>query len=560
MTSQKTINIADSLRESAATFPNKPALKFPEARDRAGRVAYTQLTFRQLDELVDRYAAGFQNAGVRDSMRCLLMVKPCLEFTALTFALFRAGAVPVMIDPGMGIPGFLRCVRQARPSAMIGIPKAHLLRLFCRKTFAEVKHKFTLGHPVFPGTLSLGDLERGHIQPEPVETKADDMAAILFTSGSTGPAKGVVYTHRIFTTQLKMIRDTFGIGPEDTDLPCFPLFALFSTGVGACAVIPDMDPTRPAQVDPARIVEAIESNGVTYSFGSPALWRVVAGYCAENDIRLNSVNKVFMAGAPVPGPLHKLLLDKVLPEGAETHAPYGATECLPVADLPGTTVATGFWEKTQAGKGVCVGRPVPGIDVKILEITDAPVSSFDEVDELPVGGIGEITVTGPVVTPEYFGLPEKTQAAKIMDLNGRLWHRMGDLGYLDEDGRIWVCGRKSQRVETEAGTLFTVQCEAVFNAHPKVHRTALVGVDGTPVLVVEPLSRHMPVNKRERESFTTELLALGAEAEPTRSIQTVLFHPAFPVDVRHNAKIGRETLAEWATGEIRTTNRQLRNG
>lgn len=553
------MNIADRLRESASAFPDKTALKYPESRDRSGRVAYTQLTFRQLDALVDRFAAGFQASGVRQGMRCLLMVKPCLEFTALTFALFRAGAVPVLIDPGMGVKGFLRCVRQANPSAMVGIPKAHLLRWLCPKPFAGVAAKFTLGRPTVPGTVSLAGLERIAAVPEPVATVPDDVAAVLFTSGSTGPAKGVVYTHRIFNTQLDMIRDVFGIGPDDTDLPCFPLFALFSTGLGACAVIPDMDPTRPARVDPARIVEAVQNNGVTYSFGSPALWRVVGRHCEQTGVRLSSLRKVFMAGAPVPGPLHKQLLTHALPDGAETHAPYGATECLPVADLPGSIVQTGFWQETLAGRGVCVGRPVPGIEVKIIEISDAPVKSFDDIEELPPGRIGEITATGPVVTPEYFGLPEQTVAAKIFDAEGRLWHRMGDLGHVDADGRIWVCGRKSQRVETASGPLFTVQCESVFNAHPRVHRSALVGVVErpscssvrVPVLIVEPLSRQMPGSRAERDRFVRELLELGASTEATRSIERILFHPAFPVDVRHNVKIGREALSEWAAARLR---------
>ncbi len=557
MNDQTEHNIAHYLPDMAATFPHKRAVVVPQGRDDRGRVAYTHLTFSQLDALCDRYARGLQKQGVARDMRVLLMVKPGLDFFALTFALFKLGAVPVLIDPGMGWGAFMRCVARTAPEGFIGIPAAHVLRLLRPRFFRSVSVPITLGRRLFWGGAGI------HEFPDVAEPFAvtpvaeDDVAAILFTTGSTGPAKGVVYTHRIFNTQTETLRSEYGITPDDIDLPCFPLFALFSTALGVTAVIPDMDPTRPASVNPERIIEAVQNQGVTYSFGSPTLWRRVSEYCAERNVRFPTLTRILMAGAPVPEIVHSRLLRQVLGKGAQTHTPYGATESLPVANFTGTEMLAGTAHLTRCGKGMCVGRPLGNITVRIIGIDDAPIAEWSEQRLVPPGEIGEIVVRGPVVTREYDHLPEATALAKIPDGDG-FWHRMGDVGYVDTDGRLWFCGRKSHRVRTEAGTLFTVQCEAIFNEHRSVYRSALVGVGATPesrtpVIVVEPFPENFPRTASQRSALAEELLALGAESELTRSVHHVLFHRSFPVDIRHNAKIRREVLADWAGQQLKAT-------
>ena len=139
--------------------------------------------------------------------------------------------------------------------------------------------------------------------------------------------------------------------------------------------------------------------------------------------------------------------------------------------------------------------------------------------------------------------------AKMQSEDG-LWHRMGDLGYLDEEGRLWFLGRKSHRVETPQAMLLPVACESIFNQHPHVARTALVGLGEygkqRPVLIVEAKAGHTPASGTEKEKMIAELMELGAQHEHTREIQDILFHPSFPVDVRHNAKIQRQELVPWA--------------
>lgn len=542
-------NISVLLAEQASAQPRNAAIYFPEGCDRRGRVAYTHLTFKQLHEESDFYAWGLRNIGVVPGQKALLMIRPSLDFYALIFAIFKIGAIPVLIDPGMGWKGFLSCVHSMQPEVFLGIPQAHILRLLRRKYFRSVRINITLGRRLFWGGWSLSEL-RGKSDPYPIqELDPDALAAVLFTSGSTGPAKGVSYTHRIFSTQVNLLRREYGIQPGEMDLACFPLFSLFSLALGASVVIPDMEPSQPASVDPERILEPLRDLPITYSFASPALWSQVSRYACEKQLRLPGLRRIIMAGAPVPIEVHQRLL-QILDPGAETYTPYGATESLPIANFTGSEMLAESKKSSLLGKGTCVGKPIPEIKAKIITISDKPIANMDDCQELPLGQIGELCVSGQCVTREYYNQPEATRLAKITEQD-KIWHRVGDVGYFDEQGRFWFCGRKSHRVEItdEEGkqqTLFSIPCEAIFNTIPGVQRSALVGIGErprqTPAIVIEAEKNNPPTKE--------QVLAAAAANPLTNTIRTVLVHPAFPVDVRHNAKINREELSRWASRQI----------
>jgi acyl-CoA synthetase (AMP-forming)/AMP-acid ligase II len=516
-------------------------------------VRYRHYTYRELDAESDRLARGLTQVGVRRGKRAALMVPPSLEFYALTFALFKLGAVVVLIDPGMGVKNLGVCLGEAEPEAFIGVPKAHLARVLLRWARNSVRTRVSVGPSLGWGTPLTRVYRLGGADPEPMlaPTRPDETSAILFTSGSTGVAKGVVYTHGIFAAQVEMLRRLYDIQPGEVDLPTFPLFGLFGPALGMTSVIPEMDSTRPGSVDPRKILGAVRHFGVTSLFGSPALIRRVGRYGAEHGIKLPTLRRVISAGAPVPVSAIERFC-RLLPEGVQVHTPYGATESLPVCSLGSAEVLAWTGRRAAEGAGVCVGRPVEGMAVKVIRITDGPIPLWSDDLEVPPGEIGEIAVQGPVVTESYHNRPESTALAKIADpARGGFYHRMGDVGYLDDRGRVWFCGRKSQRVVTAQEALYTIPCEGVFNAHPAVYRTALVGVKrggGTePVLCVE-LEKGAVAPPEER--LRAELLALGAARRHTRAIRHILFHPGFPVDIRHNAKIFRERLAEWAAERL----------
>ena len=539
-------NIAAALPHIAAERPGQVAIRCPGRHGRYDVV----LSYAQLDARSDAIAAGLAARGVVRGTRTVVMVRPTPEFFLLMFALFKAGAVPVLVDPGIDRRALKQCLDEAQPEAFIGIPLAHAARAVLGWA-RSARVRITTGARTWLADATLAQVERAGAGtgPQLVDTRPDDVAAILFTSGSTGVPKGVVYRHRHFEAQVGMLGDAFGMQAGGIDLPTFPPFALFDPALGLTSIIPDMDPTRPASADPRKLVAAIERFGVTQLFGSPALMRVLA----EHGAPLPTVRCVTSAGAPVPADV-VAKMQALLPDDAQFWTPYGATECLPVAAIEGRELLD-LRERTEQGAGTCVGRPVAPNEVRIIRVSDEAIGQWSDDLMVKGGQVGEITVAGPSATDAYFNRDAQTRLAKIRESlarSERIVHRMGDLGYFDVDGRLWFCGRKSQRVVTTSGTLCTEQVEPVFNTHPDVRRTALVGIGERgaqrPVLCVEPGEGS---SRDQHSRIAAELRHIGEGFVHTARIEAFLFHPRFPVDIRHNAKIGREKLAAWAAKQLR---------
>jgi acyl-CoA synthetase (AMP-forming)/AMP-acid ligase II len=581
-------NIAQYLPEMALSAPDRAAVICAHQKDRLGRTA---LTFAELNSESDACAYGLHTLGLKPGMRTLLMVRPGLEFVTLTFALFKAGAVPVLIDPGMGGKNLLNCIRRSQPEAMVAIPLVHALKSFVSDdVFKSLKLSVTAGSRWFWSgpTLELVFRRGAGAKPFIAPTTRSSDAAILFTTGSTGIPKGVCYQHGMFDAQVQAIRAQYGIAAGEVDLPAFPLFALFSTALGTTCVIPEMDPTRPARCNPAKIVAALQKHQITYTFGSPAIWKRVGPYLKANKIILPQLQRILMAGAPVKGHVLEPFIE-ALPNG-DTFIPYGATEALPVSSMRGSDVVRETWALTKHGYGHCVGRPLPGVTVKIIRESQEKTPWDDKVfwDEklvLPQGQIGEIVVTSAMVTHEYFQMPEETRRAKMYETISetdalgnkterqplyRVWHRMGDMGYIDPTGRIWFCGRKAHRVIlSNKKVLYSVCVEAVFEAFlekfltdkklfPEGVRVALVGVGGAGseekraafiVLEVPGASRWKTF--KPAPAVLDALINWQRTKPLAQDITGVLWYPKnFPVDIRHNAKINREKLALWATAQV----------
>lgn len=554
----RSLNIADRLSVSATSHPHQRAVVYPESRDAAGRVCYSQLTFRQLDQEVDDIARGLIELGVQPGDRLALFVPPSLESIALTFGVFRAGAVGTLIDPGMGRSNVFRCLDQCPPDGFIAIPLVHLVRRLKRSKYKAARFNVTVGKGLAAaGVLKYADLVlKGAASTARLpQTKATDSAAIIFTSGSTGPPKGVCYEHGMFDAQVGLIRDRFGIQPGEIDLPGFPLFALFNIAMQVTTVIPDMDPTRPANIDPLKFIEAMEDQGITQAFGSPALWNTVGRHCEAHNVKFPTLKRILSAGAPVPNHVLQRML-KTLPDEADIFTPYGATECLPVAAIGGREVLAKTAVQTAEGAGTCVGDVFDQMSVKIIKVNFEPIDEISKADEMSTGEIGEIIVRGPVATREYFQRPDGTALAKIKgESENSFWHRMGDVGYLDDDGRLWFCGRKAHIVFTESGPLYSVRCEAIFNQHPDIYRSALVGIGNRksnaqrPAIVCEPEPGQFPETAEAKQKLKSELRQRAAANPLTDTVQDILFHQSLPVDTRHNVKINREALAVWATSQ-----------
>lgn len=548
------VNVADQLAAQASRAPDQLAIVEARGRQRS-------ITLAELDRDADTLARGLIELGVTPQLRLALLVKPSIEFVTLVFALLRSGATMVLVDSGLGTKNIVRCLASTKPDGFVAIPIGHALRLLKKREFPRAKLNVNVGPNWIPLGKSLSGLAAlgQNSTTELAHTTADDPAAIVFTSGSTGPPKGVVYRHETFATQLSEIQQMYRLESGGVDLACFPLFGLFNVALGVTTVLPDMDFSRPAQADPRKLLAAANQFEVDQSFASPAVWDKLSRHCQATSESIPTLKKVFSCGAPVAAEVIERTLACVHPD-AEMHTPYGATESLPVSTIEAKEILGETDAQTKQGAGVCVGRKVASIEWRVIKITDDPIGSLDETEEIPFGEIGELIVHGPQVSREYLNSlatvdTGHNQLSKIAD-GDAIWHRMGDVGYLDQEGRFWYCGRKSQRVVTNEGTLYTECVEQIVNTSAHVGRSALVGVTCTNIInaavIVEypPPTPGVKLRRAEWRFVESELHNFASDHALLKQVKYFLLHPGLPTDIRHNAKINREKLAQWAARKI----------
>ncbi len=520
-------------QENVVRCPNKPVFIFSGHKH-----AWETLTYRGLAERAEIFTRGLYACGIQPGMRAVMMSPPSLDFFALAIALLQTRVVPIIADPSIGLFNVTRCLAECAPDVYFGSALTHGLRLL----LGWGKNSLRLN-------LSLADVAQAGQSAPAVQLPAIDPhseAAILYTSGSTGLSKGVIFSRENFAAQIELLRNTLNVRGDEMDMPAFPVFALIDALLGVTAIIPDMRFPPPGRVDPKRMVEAIQAWQVDTMFVSPAALARLARSNYASRSNLASLRKVITAGAPAPMDLQEKFIELLSP-GAELLGIYGSTETLPVSIVNSREILQETRHLSAQGAGVCIGRPVAGAEVGIIPISDDELT-LAGATPLPVGKIGEIAVKGAAVTAEYVGREHANRLAKIRAAGGEIIHRMGDLGYFDEKGRLWYCGRKSHRVIAAAGTLFTEPIEGIFNAHPLVYRTALVGVEkGGSVEACLWVELHPSSRKADKNKIRAELFELAKPYEAARSIQNIWFHPGFPTDVRHNSKIIREQLARQAT-------------
>ena len=581
-----TDNLSCHLRQAAINIPNSLAVAVQKSQRPAFSLSttlnYQEINFSDLHTQSDELAFALNHYGIKRGMKAVLMVTPSIDFFILTFALFKAGIVPILVDPGMGVKNLKQCFSESAPDVFIGIPKAHIARKFFSWGKNSVKYLLTVGGTRFFGASLLGGVSLEELLKTAnktddrypmVKLAEDEMAAILFTSGSTGIPKGVVYSHKMFEAQIRALKNDYGIVAGERDLATFPLFSLFGPALGMASIIPDMDASKPITANPDFIFAAIEQYQCSNLFANPALIEILGQ--AANKLsplsrlangyphKLPSLKRVISAGAPATLSSIECFCE-MLNEEVEVINSYGATESLPLTKIGSKALLT-TTEITANGGGICVGLPIKGVDITIIAITEEAIVNWHDDLTLPINTIGEIVAKGDMVSRAYYQRHSATAQAKIIDnplaksLNNQgvieYRHRMGDLGYLDNNGLLWMCGRKAHRVEIKGNTLFSIPCERIFNTHEAVMRSALVAVKikGVikPVLCIE-LNKNVKIKSQQsRQQLFDELKKIGAIHQQSCSITCFLIHPDFPVDIRHNAKIFREKLAVWAQKKIK---------
>lgn len=539
------MDLPDRIRQVARDDPGRLAL-IHERRTLPGMHRVHTTTYERLSNRAEAAAVGMRELGIGKGTLCSFMVPPGEDAMVAALALWRLGAVMVGIEPhSHGLRSVSRSLRRVGPEVFLGTPEAQAARVAFGWGRGTVKTNIVVGPPKLVGVPTLASLERPLVgDPTPLEADLDDPCVIAFTTGSTGSPKPTVMTHRNLTAMIDGVAAQWNLAANGDviDMPTFPIFWIIGLFHAGTVVVPPMNfaTKGPGSADPAKLVDTIERHRVASFFGSPAVLTNLSRHCIERGITLPSIKRIVAGGAEVYGPLYASV-KQMLTDG-EIYSNYGATEALPVAEIAGATVLDETWKRTEAGEGLCVGDPLAHVEVRVVEITDGPIGSVDEVRTLEGTEIGEVIVRGPHISDRYFHSPDDMADNKIEDVGGR-WHRLGDCGFVDESGRLWVCGRRSHRVVTAERTYFPLCCEPVFNTHPDVVRTALVGVgSGTTkdaVICVEVT----PDARDRTAAVERDLRGLAVDHDATRGIDRFVFIDRLPVDKRHNAKIDRPALA-----------------
>ncbi len=534
----------ERLAQQSSTIPNEDAAVIPSFWGQ--KVSYAHVKFGEIFSLTNQYRRGLLSLGLIPGDKVLMLVPPGVDFLALSYALMAQGAIPVFIDPGIRRDHLLECLTDLRPDVFIGSPKAHILKAIKSKAFASLRFQVVASDFSIGRSPNLSILKRFAATPLP-EAHCNETAFVAYTSGATGKPKGVIFTQRMVEQLITILGNQFNMERGSKDLPLLPIFSLFNLALGVGSVFAPIDSSKPLSLDPGKILKIISDLNVNSSFGSPTLWKKIGEYALRTGVKLNSVKRVHMAGAPVPEATLSLV-QELLPNGS-AFTPYGSTESLPVTLGSVTEILNTKRQSANGGEfGILVGKPVSGVEVKIIEPNAGEVSDIKLTRELENLQIGEIIVKGANVSPNYLDNSLATAAAKIKD-GDSYWHRMGDVGYLDQTGNLYFCGRKVHAVRTEARLLYSIPVERIFNAHPSVSRSALVDLGkGEAGIVIEPHSSFWPETAESEQRFTEELRELAQKSELTKGIEKIYFYRSFPVDNRHNAKIYRDQLGEWARG------------
>jgi acyl-CoA synthetase (AMP-forming)/AMP-acid ligase II len=492
----------------------------------AGGPTMRTLTFGELLDRTGRVAGLLRRWGIGPGDRVLILVPMCPDLYAIILAVAQIGASAVFLDMWVGRAQLDAACAAAAPKVFFGIPKAHALRLLS-PAFRRIPRSVIVSDGWLGGTFRRQVAAQAP-DHQVVAVDPGDAAVIVYTTGSTGRPKPVRRAHGYIVAMLDALNRLEGQGFTEVDMPAWPILLFNALCHGRTSVIPTFRPGKIGEADPAQLLAQMRAGGVTQLTGPPALYERLLAYLATTGGEALPIHYAFIGGSIVSADLLARVQAR-MPHG-RAFAVYGSTEVEPVAVLSAAEAAA-----LPDGMGNCVGRPHPGLDVRILPITVGPIALDErgwEPWELPPGAPGEIAVAGPQVSVDYEEDADAWAANKILGTDGRVWHRMGDAGYLDTDGRLWLLGRASHAIETMAWRLFPVPIERAAAAVPGVRRAVLLAIKDVPWVVVVP----------DGSLADADVCKGVATAVDGWSIAKVVTQSTVPVDPRHNTKVDLEAL------------------
>ena len=508
------------------------------------------VTFGELDELVQRTAEGlFGTGGVQVGDRVAVMIPPGVDLAIALYACWRMGAVPVLIDGGLGPAQMGAAMKVAHPNHLIGIRRAlaaaRTLRWPGRRIAVEPTHR--VARRLLGVEHDLASLQDAPSVPLPA-VDPDAEAAVVFTSGATGPSKGVRYSAARIDTQIRTLVEQYNISADDSLVAAFAPFALYGPAMGIPSTVPDMDVSSPGTLTAATLLDAVEAVDASLVFASPAAILSVLETLDELGARdrtaLDHVRLLLSAGAPVPGHVLRAAVDRLVPNAA-VHTPYGMTECLPVADIDLVSLES-LGPDALHHLGVCVGMPVDSVELLIDPLDELGVPTGLPTSE--PGLLGEVRVRAAHQRLDYDRLWHTTHLASPADGT----HATGDIGTIDADGRLWIGGRTGHVIRTATGPVAPTPIERAVDMLDGIRRSAAVGVGPAGAQVVVVIAETSDAGRRPCQSSLDRIDRIrAAVAEATGlDVAACLEVPSLPVDRRHNSKIDRTHLADWATGVL----------
>jgi len=529
------LNITQALADTAQRYQDEIAVVVPCLDEQLQITRETTYTYGDLYRLVAQYQAGLKRQGYRKGDRIIILLPVTVEIYALILAIWSLGAVAVFLDPGIGMAKIITALQDSQAKAIVSIERLLKFRWLLPPLWFKDKYCADGDGLFLKPITDLKDSTATRFSVEPLQPQ--DNVLITYTGGTTGRAKGADRNARNMYNQFVVIRDTWAFGHEQTDFPSFPMFGLINICLGVKTVVPAVDFAKVGEQSSATIVSQIQQHQVTRMSGAPRFVGKLTEYAYANNIVLPSLQHMALGGAPITPELARKML-QVFPN-ADIKMVYGSTEVAPIAfvDLPDLIAAE--------GQGGIVGAPIPELDVRIVQLEDIH-PAFDERGPTPfevaAGEVGEIIIKGPhvvqsYVAPSYLirGKRDNTQAnqsTKIADSDGRKWHRTGDMGYFDPQGRLWLTGRKADVIQYGERVIHPYPIEQQLDSIPQVRRSAIIQLadQSSLKIAIEPGEQFQP------NLLEPVLIALNLQEAAIHIVHSI------PVDDRHNSKIDRIQL------------------
>ncbi|MBF0450652.1 MAG: AMP-binding protein [Candidatus Magnetomorum sp.] len=545
-------NISRHIVDLAKTSPYKKAVICLSGRDANGKMAYSHLTYRQFNQQSDDIARGLQRSGVVRGTKTALQMTPGVEWFTVAYALLKIGAVPVLIQPSLGFRHMAQCIKAVEPEALIISPKFQMLPLLYPGNYQSVHLQINTDRRWLKKGLSLVDLQQNEPGPFQVtESRDQDPGMIIFsTTNETETPKPILLTHKVLNAIADLLTSVMDSSSDSVFFTTFPLFMILAPSMGIRQIVPSSQSMKGLKINPRMIVESVWDHGITHLLMSPTHLMVLEDFLKDAGIFLPSIQRMLSWGEAFPAQelqkLHYFINDQT-----QVFPLYGMAEAPVVTTLGSHEIVSETQIKTERGFGICQGKVIENMQMRVIEVSDRPIDNWSDDLLIEEAIIGELVVKGEAVSKKYSNNVTADALTKIPD-GKDMWHRTGDVGWLDAKGYFWFCGRKKDRIiVSEDETLYTIPCEAVFLRHQRVHRCIIVGVGPipyqTPVLIIE-LARGD--SGKYISTLTHELIDLAQAYPHTGNIKKILFRKSFPVHPLYHQKINRKQLTIWAAKKL----------